>query len=848
MHQKQGGVLQEYLEFKRAYPDFIIFYQLGDFYEVFFDDAKEVASHLSITLTSRDKNDPNPVPMCGVPVHSVESYVSKLLDKGISVAIVAQKKVGKTIERRISQLLTPGVRVDLESDVSQGIIASIMKTQNHFEVCLAFVNDKTVINRKVDDLVDAVVLLSTYDAQEILLPTGQVEDFHLLLQNLKAVPRKVQFLGSAFETLRTYLQSLKVEIDTKYWKVDNSNSNLTVNASCLRSLDVLNPDSELTLFSFLNQCVTPMGSALLKRRFLSPIKSKDQILEYHDDIAKVLQNYPVYHNLHKAISTTLNVSKLILRARANRVSLTEARKLKTLISKLRCFLDEYFEAGKPVELSKLAQSARKLLDIKDLIEDLWKLLEPLNESTSSTLGGYDVFLPGHFPDLDELVSLKTQCDSILESIEKAEREKTGIQNLRVKVTQNFGIVFEVTNSHKHLVPSTYIRKQTLVNCERFTSQELLELEEKIQNIDSQILALSEEKWSQIQQKLAERCDKLDLLGEIVGELDLLITLASVSKREGFVRPTLVDDPVIKICRGFHPLLRKLLQDSYQVNDFNLEADRNFFILTGPNMGGKSSFLRQIGLTVILNQIGCYVPAQEATLGIFEAVRVRIGANDQIFKGMSTFMSECVDIAEIVRSAGPRTLVLIDELGRGTNAEEGLAFCVATLRFLTQRGTPLILATHFHQLSEIFPNAQFIQTEVLETDSGPLFTHRIKEGVLNHSYSWFVAEKAGLPPEVVDLCKVYLSQYENSLSLKPDIEHVKFSEETINQDLEKSRELSDSYKIIVEVIDRIDPNSITPKQALDQIYYLKDLLRSLRGSGLAAPPAQNSLVAASQKIG
>ncbi|MCS6893504.1 MAG: hypothetical protein NZO16_02910 [Deltaproteobacteria bacterium] len=807
-------LLKEYLEYKSQYPDFFIFYQVGDFYEVFFDDAKKVSDLLHIALTARDKSSPNAVAMCGVPSHSLENYVSKLLDQGHSVVVVSQTPSNKgPVTRFVDKILTPGIRLDSSDDSdNSSVLGAVVCRDNEIEFCFSSVVSGKVFVKSRCDIYEFLSLSSGIQLKELIFSSEDKYFESLLKSNLhdvKVVARHDK-IASALKIFFDYLKSLGFTILEDRWEIIQITSEPFIDGISLRNLDILNLNNATqSLFQIFDHTVTSMGKAELKSRFLSPFTNLDQIQKSHDDIQHVLDNFSFYDKVRSMLKPTSNLSKLVAKIQTQKITVPELRYFRTAIKSLidLCELINEF----PNAINTLCDLGSN----KSLFRSIFEIVKPLKpeflETDSST-----IFETGYFADLDQLIQLKSQLDSTLQAIEQVERAKTGIQNLKVKITQNFGIVIEITNSQKKFVPDWYIRRQTLVNCERYTTKELIDLETRLKTLDQEILNLTEKYLNEIKMLLKPYATDLSKVLHLIGDLDVIINFAKVSREYELTKPILTNSRILNIKGGFHPILKARNGSEYQPNDFVLLNEKNQFILTGPNMGGKSSFLRQIGLTIFINQIGCFVPAEKAELGIFEKIRTRIGSDDSIFKGISTFMAECLDVSAILKAASPNSVILIDELGRGTNAREGLAFCVAVIRNLQKSKTPFILATHFHELKEFFPDLCFIQTEITETDTGPVFTHRIINGLTSSSYSLFVAKMAGISDEILTDASKILADLLTSQKIATN--------SRLEDEIRIVSILSDEEKNIIEMLKNLDPNNLTPLEALKILFSFKTRLK------------------------
>ncbi len=800
--------LAEYISFRDKFSDFIILYQIGDFYEVFFEDAKKVSTILNIALTSRDKTSNNPIPMCGVPVSSVDNYITKLLEAGLSVVIISQKNSGKgQIIRFVDKILTPGIRIDLVEDQNDGVLAALVHhSDNVFEFAHLTLINKEIHTYSTNSFYDILAILSIHKIKEILVANLSSELIELMQNNHRNLVIRKTSGNCPIKILKQYIASLGFSIND--WKIIERSQEPFIDNLSLNNLNITSSDDSVTLIDCI-KTATNQGQQKLRELFLNPFTDSEQIKKSQKEIEFILKNLDEFTKIQQKLKKTNNLDRIGTRIELRKITIKDLKNLKQAIQSILEILDYARDFKEEV------QSLNEISYFEDQARNIFKILEPINLDSSNTLEDPELYLRGYFTELDELINLKNQLDSLLITIEEEERKRSGIPNLKVKLTQNFGIVIEITNSYKKLVPSDYIRKQTLVNCERYTIPKLIELESKLNGIDDQIFTLNRKIFERINEKLLEFSKVLNWLGRLTAFLDVRIALAIFSQDYELVQPSIIPEPVIRIKDGFHPILKKVLGLKCQTNNFNLDQETRHFILTGPNMGGKSTFLRQIGLTVFLNQIGCFVPAKSAELGIFTKIRTRIGSNDQIFKGVSTFMAECLDVANILKNCSPTSLVLIDELGRGTNADEGLAFCVAVLNQIYSTNTPCLLATHFHQIKEFFPNFSFIQTEVLETTSGPIFTHVIKPGILSTSYALFVAKIAGIQDSIIKQAESILCRLKKTSTING-----------ANQSFTNSFETERSFNkelTVCEIIKNLDPNSLTPLESLNILSALREKL-------------------------
>jgi DNA mismatch repair protein MutS len=798
-------MLADFKSYKSRFPGFIVFYQVGDFYETFFEDAYTVADELKIALTTRDKRHPNPVPMCGVPVSSLDSHLPKLLDKGYSVVVISQNSSQQQrsglVERFVDKILTPSIRVDLKDD-SQFFVASVDSHQDQFRVFFTNIISKAIYNVDLYSPVETVNFLLSLNIKELLISkeASTNQTFLTLARNyfsniIKEVDEEAQ------KALLEYIASI-LEEKSINWQIEKLSGPAFINSSSLQSLNILSKGDEENLFNLLNKTTTKMGEEMLLRRFMSPFVKEHEILTSLDQIQSCLQNWSDCLKIKKILKPLRGLQKITFRLQTKKISSPELCELKNAVNSALLLKDLKTQAL-PDLMSALSQ-------VSPSLELIQKLLAPLNTESSKQSNDPDLFLPGFFPDLDSATSLKKQSNQAIQLIEDQERAKTGINNLKVKETQNFGLVIEITNANKHLVPPHYIRKQTLVNCERYTTEQLLELESKLSYIDQEIERLNREKLHHIIESLLEHAKTLEQLSQIIGSIDVQLSLAEASLENDFCRPNLGEPATLEIEEGFHPILKKILKSSYQTNSFKISVDNRAFLITGPNMGGKSTFLRQIGLTVFMFHLGCYVPAKKATIGLFENILTRIGAEDFIFKGLSTFMVEALELASIFNNFSPNSLVLIDELGRGTSTKEAVALSLGALRELNRKKSAFLFSTHLFEIVELADmDVKLLKFEILNNDGNLIFTHRLQEGFIDHSFALEVCKLAGLNETVLKSAKSFLD-----CNTKDKTATSKTSETEIS-----------SISDIEEKLLALDLNRITPLEALNLLEQLKQEILS-----------------------
>ena len=876
-------LMRQYAAAKQKHPDALLFFRLGDFYELFYEDAKTAARELQITLTSRDKE--RAIPMCGVPHHAADQYITRLLRLGHRIAICEQledPKLTKTIVRReVTRVLTPGTAIDptLNSEQNNFLAALCLdNSKNGPSVGLALLDNSTGDFRATEfigkDMRDALAQcadeLARLAPAEILItddasaPVAQLEEAfrHRTVTHLEswvltadyAIPLLQNHLGTrelagfgleghtsasvAAGSILHYLRATQLgqleHIDrVRYYEHSGC---LQLDAVTVRNLELvepLMPDARrnTTLFHALDHCQTPMGKRKLRATILRPLLELSAIHERLEGVAE----------LH---------GSLLLReeSRANLANILDLERLLSRIS---------LDSAGPRDLLALAHSAARLpavaAGLTHLQSTVWKRLHgsldcltdlhlticaTLAEQPPVHLEDGGVIASGVDAELDGLRSLSTSGKQSIAAIEERERQRTSIGSLKVRYNSVFGYYIEITKSNLHNVPADYERKQTLVNAERFTTPELKDHERSVLGAQERCLEIERRIFQQLRQTILSASARIRASAEAVAEIDLLACFAHLAAARQYVRPEVDDSGVFEALAARHPVIEWHMQQAsegrFVPNSLYLDtAGPSLLLLTGPNMGGKSTYLRQAALLVILAQMGCFVPAQRMRLGIVDRIYTRIGASDNVAEGRSTFMVEMTETATILNTATRQSLLLLDEMGRGTATFDGMSLAWATVEHLHEvLGARTLFATHYHELTMLsghLPRLKNLRVTVQETPTGIVFLHTIEDGAANKSYGIEVARLAGLPREVVVRAREILLKHERSekreieSSREPDVQMTLFTP------------LSQR---VVDQIHALDLNALTPLQALN-------LLQELQQEVREGPPATSQSMKASQ---
>ena len=845
-------MFKQYFEIKNKYPDTVLFFRLGDFYEMFFEDAETVAPLLGLVLTKREAGKNLIAPMCGIPADKSSFYIQKLVDMGFKVAICEQvedpAEAKGLVKREVVKIYTPGLLIDLESlsEKEKNYLASLfidkkagisflelscgefIFTELHKEAILSEILKKEpkeiILNKKLENSEIVKILKQNlpksylsfveeeFFKKESLKENG-LKDFEFAKYNegLKAV-------NAILEYLKIYQPHLvdKIEVPQFYYPEEF----LFLDESTKRNLELIknlwDGSEKYSLFWVLDKTSTPMGARLLKEWIIYPLKDIKKIQERQETVKFFIENRSLREELKKILKKISDLERLSIRCA---LKLANPKELGLLRESLK-YPPEIKKIFEKEKFLIIPQKIKKLLKNIEDFSDLYELLNNwLVEDPPTTLKEGGIIKKGVSPELDELLDLKENAIYYLSELEKTEKQKTGIPTLRIGYNKVFGYYFEVSKSYLKMIPSYFERKQTLTNVERFITPQLKELENKILSAEEKIKNLEYELFLELREKVSAYKEKLKNTAKSLAEFDVLISLSQVAVENDYVAPEIIENPGLVIEDGRHPVLEKIQgKEKFVPNTLEMDKeDKIFLIITGPNMGGKSTFLRQNALIVIMAQMGSFVPAKFAKIGIFDKIFTRVGAGDELIRGKSTFMVEMSECAYILKNATPKSLVILDEVGRGTSTFDGMSLAWAIAENLYQRKIFTLLATHYFELTELaklYSGIKNYHVAVKEWGEEIIFLYKVLPGATNQSYGIEVAKLAGIPQEVVDRAKEILYKLE-SKNLKEKKELTIASKKRITQ-----LSIFKTSHPILERIKNLNIEEMTPISALNFLWEVK----------------------------
>ena len=832
-------MVEQYLQMKKSYGDIILFFRLGDFYEMFLEDAELCSKELQLFLTKKAAGNGTFIPMCGIPHHAYLSYAQKLIDRGYKVAICEQvedpKLTKKLVKRDVVQIITPGANLDLNSS-EHNYIASLSLDVRQAFLCygdistgemkmLSLENSREKILEKILSLeIKELVLATNTDASLIMYlkenstvcisysnDTSYSIELEPLFVNLNdprqidAALRLFHYMTDVEKRELSYFKPVLNLMEKKSMKIDYSAQS---NMELVKSLD---GKTFGTLFWLLNKTETPMGTRYLKEQILNPSASLTEV-ERRLDLTELFVNHFLdRETLRDDLKGIFDMERLICRMgyeNCNGHDLLQLKKSLQAIPKIRDDVERLCPLS-----SALQDLYLRLGDYTDLVN----LLESaISENCPITITEGEIFKRGYNADLDELISLTTDAKEWISNLEIQEKERTGIHNLRVGYNSVFGYYIEVSASQVPLVKPEfgYIRKQTIKTGERYITQELKEKEDKILRAKELRTSLEYRLFKELRKKLSSYTEKIQASSDAISELDYFLCLAYVASENNYIRPKFSLTNEISITKARHPILEKASPDVlFVANDYSMKADTDVLIITGPNMGGKSTYMKEFGLLVIMAQIGSFVPAESCEIPLFDALFTRIGASDNLIKGQSTFMTEMSEVAQALSQADSHSLFLFDEIGRGTATYDGMAIAQSIIEYIVKNiHCKTFFSTHYHEitkLSEKISAVKNIHCEVKEDDGHVTFLYKMKEGSMDRSYGVNVAKLAGLPDDLIERADELLF----SLESRSNVEKTERKE--VRRE-EKKDELREELK-------RLDPMTLSP---LDALNYLIDLKKRI----------------------
>ncbi len=845
-------MMQQYLRLKAENPDILLFYRMGDFYELFYDDAKRASELLDISLTKRGASAGEPIPMAGVPFHAVEGYLAKLVQMGESVAICEQIGDPATskgpVERKVVRIVTPGTVTDeaLLLERVDNLIAAIYHHNGRFGYATMDITSGRFQLSEPQTEEEMAAELQRTSPRELLFP----EDFspvHLMASRQGNRRRPIwefeldtakQQLNQQFGTrdlvgfgveqaklglcaagcLIQYVKDTQrtalPHIRSLTW--DRQDQSVILDAATRRNLELthnLAGGTDNTLAEVLDHCATPMGSRMLKRWIHQPMRDNATLNQRLDAITE-LKETALYGELHPVLKQIGDIERILARLALRSARPRDLARLRHAMQQLPELHSVMSELKQP-HLTELRTHAEPMDELCDLLE------RAIKENPPVVIRDGGVIADGYSAELDEWRDLANGATEFLERLEAEERDRHGIDTLKVGYNNVHGFYIQVSRGQSHLVPPHYVRRQTLKNAERYIIEELKQHEDKVLNSKSRALALEKQLWEELFDLLLPHLEQLQQLAASVAQLDVLQNLAERAENLEYCRPTLVQEAGIHIQGGRHPVVERVMNEPFIANPIELNPQRRMLIITGPNMGGKSTYMRQTALIALMAHIGSYVPAESASIGPLDRIFTRIGASDDLASGRSTFMVEMTETANILHNATRNSLVLMDEIGRGTSTYDGLSLAWASAEWLAKEiGAMTLFATHYFELTElpnVLPHLANVHLDAVEHGDGIAFMHAVQEGAASKSYGLAVAGLAGVPKPVIKNARAKLQQLE-LLSSQPAE-----TRKPSRVDIANQLSLIPEPSAVEQALAGVDPDQLTPRQALDMLYQLKKLL-------------------------
>ncbi len=836
--QKVSPMMRQYLETKDNYEDVILFYRIGDFYEMFFEDAINVSHDLELTLTGKNAGLDEKIPMCGVPHHAANIYIDKLIDKGYKVAICEQvedpKDAKGIVKREVIRIVSKGTVMSDDmldaknnnfigalkdlghcfslsyADLSTGEFISVLVEYELEKIINEIVNDnitELIINGNVDPRIINTLKNNysiTISKEDCDIEIKEYKDLYKDIKDVRIISSVcvlLNYLTSTQKRSIDHLQNVKVKDYKTYLKMDihtKRNLELTEN---LRT-----KERTYSLLWLLDKTKTAMGSRMLKQMIENPLIDKEEIENRYDMVSKLLEEFLLKDELKELLNEVYDLERL-----AGRVSFgnANARDLLQLKSSLKV-------------LPRIKEIV-SILGFNLVIDDLTDLYEFLDKSIYEnppiTLKEGYLIKSGYNKELDDLKLARSGGKDFIAKLEEKEKERTGIKNLRVGYNRVFGYYIEVSKGNSRQVKEEFgwERKQTLANNERFITPELKEKEQLILGAEEKIINLEYELFTNIRCKVKEVIPTIQLTAKMVAKLDVMIAFATVTEENNYTRPIITLDKEVKIIEGRHPVVEKVLNGEFVSNDIIFTKDKYVELITGPNMAGKSTYMRQMAMIVIMAQIGCFVPARKAYLPVFDKIFTRIGASDDLVSGESTFMVEMKEANRAILGATERSLILFDELGRGTATYDGISLAQAIIEYIHDNIKAItFFSTHYHELTSLEEHKAHIKNVHVSAheEGGTItFLHKVKDGSVDKSYGIHVAKLAQLPDSLIKRADEILMSYENKKTKKEVVSQ-------ISMDLEESVAPINKYDIIKKKLDDINPLELSPMEALNVLYELK----------------------------
>ncbi len=871
---KLSPMMTQYFQIKNQYDDAILFFRLGDFYEMFFEDAKIASQELDLVLTGRDCGQEERAPMCGVPFHSADSYIAKLVSRGYKVAICEQMEDPATVKglvkRDVIRIITPGTVIEssMLEDGSNNYLCSVYYGEKDLGVCFADIStgEFHITSLQGEDMENKLVnQLSTYSPKEVII-NNKALDLNSLQNFAKRINASVEILDdsvfdfesassliietldkdeisslsighskscvSALGAVISYLKETQkkneIEVPSEIDFYDEEQY-MNLDISARRNLELtksmMTGDKKHSLLWVIDLTKTAMGKRMIKSWLERPLMSITKITKRQNAVGELADSPMLRDSVRDALTGINDIERLMTRIAYGTANAKELKSLQATIEKLPCLKSALSDTSSGL--------LKEIYSHIDLLEDVRELIDNsiVDEPPFSVREG-GMIKAGYNDELDALKSIMTDGAGVIASIENEQRELTGIPKLKVGYNRVFGYYIEVSNSYKEMVPETYIRKQTLTNCERFITQELKDLEGKIIGAKDRSIALEYEIFSSVRDTISAEVKRIQSTAKALAVLDVLASFAQVAVNNNYVCPVISNDGVIEIKDGRHPVVEALLDGApFVPNDTLLDLEDNrCSIITGPNMAGKSTYMRQIALITLMAQIGSFVPAKSAKISIVDAIFTRVGASDDLATGQSTFMVEMNEVAEILKNATSSSLIILDEIGRGTSTFDGMSIARAVLEYVCKKrtlGAKALFATHYHELTDmegLLDGVKNYSVAVKKRGDDITFLRRIVRGGADQSFGIEVAKLAGVPDAVVKRAKVILKELEkNAVKIEFKAEESVIEEEENEIQYNFTANGKDE---ILEILKTVDVNTLTPIEAMQTLYDLKKKAQEL----------------------
>ena len=834
---KLSPMMQQYMEIKDKYEDCIIFFRLGDFYEMFFDDAILTSRILELTLTGKQAGLDERVPMCGIPHHAYAAYVDELIDKGYKVAICEQledpKETKGMVKRDVIQVVTKGTKMDSNIDSkSNNYIANIYDFGYCFGISYADISTGEVYATLVEGESDRVLKeISKLGFREVIvndtIDREIVERLRTNLECLVTIEKEeledpdYSYIYKDIEDIRlvnTIKHLLYYVIETKKGdlhhlqpcNVYKSSMYLEFDSNTKKNLELVetirNRERQFSLLWLLDKCKTAMGSRYLKNTILNPLTDKKLIEKRYDMVALLSTEFILRDDLIKSLDNIYDLERLVGRITYGNLNAKDLLQLKTSLKELP-------------NISKILKELKYDKEI-ETFDEVYSLLEKsILEDAPFTLHEGHLIKEGYNTELDELKKISSGSKDFILELEQQEKQRTGIKNMKVGFNKVFGYYIEVSKGQCNLVKDEfgYERKQTLANCERFTTPLLKEKENIILGAEEKIISLEYKLFMDIREVVKRYVSSLQKTAKVISEIDMLQSFSIVSDLYKYTRPTITNDKTLKLIDCRHPVVEQVMKDKYIPNDIVMDKTTSILLITGPNMAGKSTYMRQTAITVIMAQMGCFVPCSSASLPIFDKIFTRIGASDDLVSGESTFMVEMKEANYAISEATENSLILFDELGRGTATYDGISLAQAILEYLHDKiKAKTMFSTHYHELTALekdLKHLKNVHVSAIEENGTVTFLHKVKAGAVDKSYGIHVASLAKLPSSLIERASDILNVYE-----KKNVKKEVFTQTSLFEYNEE--DFNNKPSKIEEKLEEINPLEMTPMEALNYLYDLK----------------------------